>query len=427
MWVRNSFFLHDMMQNAVSAVKKGLLHMFSANMLNQFLGFGSLLIVTKILQPSEVGALKIIQSYVAVCLTLATFGFPSAIIKFCAEIKDTRLCKYILKRSVTISVFVSILICVGVWGLNARGNLSDDFFVIKWLPWYIWLIIPNSAYILCLTYMQAIKDFKRMAGLQSALKCISVFAVIIATYFAGIGGYVVAIVFMMFVSMAVVLKQSDMSLNIGVKLEIPSGFWFLTKVSIFSSVLGTLCLYVDMFFLDYFIVDRDMIGYYAMSTMFIMVGTQFVGTVQNFLTPYFAEKSSDKIYLWEMMLKYQSFLSLAMLMICPFIYMTAYLLIEFYYGWQYGTVLMFLSIMLVQLWLHTAYAIVGCTLLSINKEQCNVIVATFFLLIKIILSYWFINKYGMIGFVFAQAFAEIPAIILAYMIVKSELKNDSFK
>ena len=88
---------------------------------------------------------------------------------------------------------------------------------------------------------------------------------------------------------------------------------------------------------------------------------------------------------------------------------------------------MFLSIMLVQLWLHTAYAIVGCTLLSINKVQCNVIVATFFLLIKIILSYWFITKYGMIGFAFAQALAEIPAIILAYMIAKRELKNNSFK
>lgn len=427
MWGKNNFFLNEMMQNAVYAVKKGLLHMFSANMLNQFLGFGSLLIVTKILQPSEVGALKIIQSYVAVCLTFATFGFPASIIKFCAEIKDVRLCQYILKRSITISLFVSTVICVGVWGLNANESFSDDFFVIKWLPWYILLIIPNSTYILCLTYMQAIKNFKRMAGLQSALKCTSVFVLIIATYFAGIGGYVVAIVFMMFVSTTVVLKQSNMSLDFGIKLKMPSGFWFLTKVSVFASILGTLCLYVDMFFLDYFIVDRDMIGYYAMSTMFIMAGTQFVGTVQNFLTPYFAEKSSDKISLWEMMLKYQSFLSLAMLIICPFIYMTAYLLIEFYYGWQYGTVLMFLSIMLVQLWLHTAYAIVGCTLLSINKEQCNVIVATFFLLIKIILSYWFINKYGMIGFVFAQAFAEIPAIILAYMIVKSELNNDSFK
>ena len=413
MWVRNSSFLHDMMQNAVSAVKKGLLHMFSANMLNQFLGFGSLLIVTKILQPSEVGALKIIQSYVAVCLTLATFGFPSSIIKFCAEIKDARLCKYILKRSVTISVFVSILICVGVWGLNAKGNLSDDFFVIKWLPWYI----------LCLTYMQAIKDFKRMAGLQSVLKCISVFVVIIATYFAGIGGYVVAVVFMMFVSLAVVFKQSDMSLDFGVKLKIPSGFWFLTKVSIFSSVLGTLCLYVDMFFLDYFIVDRDMIGYYAISTMFIMVGTQFVGTVQNFLTPYFAEKSSDKIYLWGMMLKYQSFLSLAMLMICPFIYMTAYLLIEFYYGWQYGAILIFLAIMLVKFWLHAAYAIVGCTLMSINKEQYNLLVSILFLAIKIILSYWFINKYGIIGFAFAQVIAEIPAIMFSYIIAKRELNQ----
>ena len=76
-----------------------------------------------------------------------------------------------------------------------------------------------------------------MAGLQSALKCTSVFVLIIATYFAGIGGYVVAIVFMMFVSTAVVLKQINMSFYFGIKLKIPYGFWFMTKVSVFASIL----------------------------------------------------------------------------------------------------------------------------------------------------------------------------------------------
>ena len=76
-------------------LKNGFGHIFSANILNQILGFGSLLVVTKILLPSEIASLKIMQSYIAVALTFATLGSPSAIIKFCAEIKDIQYREYI--------------------------------------------------------------------------------------------------------------------------------------------------------------------------------------------------------------------------------------------------------------------------------------------------------------------------------------------
>lgn len=400
------------------AVRKGFLHMFSANMLNQLLGFGSLLVVTKALQPSEVGALKIIQSYVAVCLTISTFGFPSAIIKFCSEIKEIGLREYVLKRSIVLSAFISCIVCAGVMFLSANELISDDLLVARWLPYYILIIVPNTAYTILLTYMQAIKDFKKMAGMQSFLKILSVFVIIVATYSLGMGGYVGAVVSMMIISLVILIKQIGSSFLLRLARPIPSGFNSFVFMSAFASVLETLCIYLDIFFLDYFISDRDLVGYYAMSSMFMLIGSQFIGTVQSFLTPYFAEKSYDYEWLWREMLQCQKYLSFAMFAFSFVVYWGVDLLINFYYGIQYSSVLIFLRIMLMQFWLHSTCVIFGCALLSINKVQYNVFTITVFIIAKAILSYYFITVYGVLGFSYAQVLAEVPFVIMVYIVTR---------
>ena len=97
------------------------------------------------------------------------------------------------------------------------------------------------------------------------------------------------------------------------------------------------------------------------------------------------------------------------------IYIAAYFLVEFYYGIHYSKVLVFLAVMLIQLWLSTVRSIVGCSLLSINKEHYNLFVKIVFLLIKCILSYYFIIEYGIMGFIYAKVLAEIPAIPMEYL------------
>ena len=100
------------------ALSKGLIHMFSANYLTQILAFGSLIFVSKVLSPEELGAVKIIQGYVAVCTTFALLGRPTAIIKFCAETKNVSQRNNILKQSMISSFFASIVIILFVNMMN---------------------------------------------------------------------------------------------------------------------------------------------------------------------------------------------------------------------------------------------------------------------------------------------------------------------
>lgn len=416
-------FLQDMAGKVRKAVQKGFLHLFSANCLTQLLGFGSLIVVTKILTPGEVGALRIIQSYVAVCLTFATFGQPTAIIKYCAEIRDDGLRSYILKYSLQISLLVSLVIVVAVSMAANYGLISPNDLVVRWMPWYMLLILPNAVFNICLTYLQAVRQFKRMAKVQSVLKILSVVVVILSTWQWGIVGYIGAVVGMMVLSCFIGMWQVEDRFWQQTRQQIPAGFHFLARVSIFASVVGTLGYYTDVFFLDHFIADREMVGYYALATIFLMIGTQFTGTVQSFLTPYFAEKSYDGHWLWREMMRYQKYLSLVMLVVCPLIYLLVTGLVSIYYGDSYAPVLTFMSVMLMQLWLHTTYSIVGCTLLSINKEHYNLVVALFYLMIKCVLSYFMVTSYGVMGLVYAQIMAEFPAIVFEYYIARCAFRK----
>ena len=56
----DSLFVYQVKQ----VLQKGFFHLFSANCLTQLLGFGSLIIVSKLLLPEEVGAIKhILRSF----------------------------------------------------------------------------------------------------------------------------------------------------------------------------------------------------------------------------------------------------------------------------------------------------------------------------------------------------------------------------
>ena len=398
------------------AVKAGFLHLLSANFLSQSLGFLSLLVVSKILAAEEVGAIKIIQSYLAIGQTIACVGIPSAIIKYCAEDSEPEERQYIFQKGLLISGAASLVMVV-LLALFAHLNLiSQDEIVVKWLPLYALTIIPNVCFSVGLVYLQAIKSFKRMAKVQSMMKVVAVVFICCATYLLGMPGYIWINIATMAVSALIVIRYIRIKHMSGKDYSLPIGFFFLSRMSLYASVVMVVGNYVDMILLDHFIDDRALVGYYALATIFIMIGTQFVASVQSFLTPYFSEKAHDRSWVWKEMIRCQRYLSLTMLPVCGGIYLVAMMLVRYYYGAEYVFVLTVLSGLLIQLWLHTTYSILGCTLLAINKVQYNLVTAIAYLCIKFSLAYFFIVHYGIMGLIYAQLIAEIPIIALEYIL-----------
>jgi O-antigen/teichoic acid export membrane protein len=100
-----------------NVASKGLFHLVSANILIGFFGFGSQLLVAKLLSPTELGQIRTIQSYIGVASIIAGFGFNGAVLKLCSEkrgldekITILRECFYYSMIPIPVVVFIVILL-----------------------------------------------------------------------------------------------------------------------------------------------------------------------------------------------------------------------------------------------------------------------------------------------------------------------------
>lgn len=396
------------------AFEKGFFHLLSANFLLQFLGFISILMVSKILTAEEMGAVKIIQSYVAVLLSIALVGRESAVLKFCSEVKQDLLRKYILKKSLEIVVYISALIFL-VCLFFSYLELFPNALVGKWLPLYVISIMFTGLSILIIVYFQAVKNFKRVAKAQSYIKIISVVGIIASTYIFHLAGFIWSNVLFAGVSVICLLKQAHINFFKISSCTIPYDFFFMARVSFLSNIVSNTGKYIDMFFLDYMILDRSEIGYYAIASLYMMIGLQVIGTIQSFLTPYFSEKNQNQMWFKMHVWKYQKVVPILTVCVAVLIYILVYGLINFYYGKDYYSVLLYLGILLFQLILKSTYSIIGIGMLALNKVHYNGIINAYSLIIKIFLSYFMIRWYGIWGVAGAQVIGEVFTIPVMYI------------
>ena len=253
-----------MISRIKKAVKAGFLHLLSANFLSQMLGFLSLLVVSKILAAEEVGAIKVIQSYLAIGQTIACIGIPSAVIKYCAEDRESEERQYIFQKGLLISGAASLVMVVLLALLAHLNLISQDEIVVKWLPLYALTIIPNVCFSVGLIYLQAIKSFKRMAKVQSMMKAVAVVFICCATYLSGISGYVWVNIAATSVSALIVVRYIRIRNMSGKNYALPSGFFFLSRMSLYASVAMAVGNYVDMIFFDHFFDDRVLFCYFSL-------------------------------------------------------------------------------------------------------------------------------------------------------------------
>lgn len=402
-------------------IKKGFFSLLSANFLTQFLGFGTILLVAKILSPVEIGQIKVFQSYMAVFMILAGFGFNTAVLKYCAEGIPVKNKYGILKYAVQCSAYSIIASCLLVYALAYSGcivtNDMSYWFIVYGLT-LPFMVLTN----LGMVYLQAIKQISKMAKTQSIIKLQSFILILSSTYIWGFKGFIIATICAYAAGLIPLIKE------IGYKFIFegtyrPKKFMYIAVFSMLANGVSLLGQYGDIFILDKFCSDREQIGFYSLATIFLTGAMQVTGTVQSIVTPYFSEHSTDRRWVYSQLIKNQIRMMALGTGVAIGIYFFCYYFIPWFYGHDYAITLLYLKILLLKYVIYSSYAITGVCLVGLGLMKYNFGVVLISTPVSLFLSYLLLRDYGVIGVSYAQFFAAIFVFILQIVTTKIALLN----
>ncbi len=404
----------------------GSFHLLGTNFFINFLGFGSQLLIAKFISPIDLGRIKTMQSFVAVAVIAAGFGLNTAILKLCSEKRPLDEKKRILKDNLNITAAVSILTVTLIGLLSFLHWLSPDLAINEFMLAFMWIIPPTALTMGLICYLQALKKIKLMAKSQVLIRLFGVAFLVIATYYWKILGFIVATIIIRWVALVPLLWLARIKWDFQTKLtpltRLSLGYG---KWSMASNGMNALRKYLDLFILNYFLLNRSLLGDYGLAAILILALDQVTLTVQNIATPYFSEKSQDPLAFKQALSKYQRLLIATAFILTGGAVLIGPKFISFIYQDKYPLTGVFFQILTLRYFFGSCQALLGIALITLGRIKDNFIISCIALPVTIGFSIWFIRLWGPFGAAWAQVAGAFISMIIFHFKSK-KIIHDAF-
>ncbi|AXX86643.1 putative flippase [Malaciobacter marinus] len=403
---------------------KGFFHLLGSNFLVQFFGFGLVLFLGKILSAEEIGNIKIIQSYSLFFITFATFGVNVALLKTASEKRPKFEKKAILKKSIVIVLFFSIISIFLLFTLLKLGLLTKNEDIEYWLYRYS-IVIPFAALgYLFLAYFQALKEIKNVAKFQVLIRLIFIVLIFIFTYLYGFSGLIYSTIISYILGTIIFFKHLDRNLfkfNIdNSKIKKFNSYAFFSFIGMIITVVGKNS---DIYLLDYLEAVKDEIGYYSIAIIFFMAGNVINGTAQSIITPHFSENENNYTWLKNNLLKYQILMIPFSIVVSLCLYLLAYIVVNYYYGQEYSQVLDILIYLLVNYLIISTYTITGGALVGLGVIHSSIYIVLISTFSSLLIGYYLFFSWGVYGVAIGQIIGSIVNFILITLLFIYHIKK----
>ncbi len=414
-------------KNLIIQIKqKGFFHLLSANFLIQLVSFGSGLIVAGILTPKEVGDVRIIQTYIGVLVILAGLGLNSSTLKLVSEQHSIEHKVELFKVAFSFVVCTSIFV-YSISVLFAKmGLLSSEPIIIKYFPVFAFTIPFFTVNSISTALLQGLKRIKELSYIQSTSKILSVVLIILLTWLFGIIGYGIAYVSGIMLT-SFLLYYACRKLGVGFnrvfckKDYFATLFkhWNLAKFAFLANSVGYLGTYVDIFLINYFISDREQVGYYSFAVTVLLAFRLITSTVQQITTPYFSEKMND-VKEWRRVLKKYKLLNL-LLSICLLLigWFLAPVAIDLVFVNKYSESYIFIKLLLVVWFIRNIYMLNGIGLYGLGLLNWNFYLSAGTFILNAISCLIFLNYYGIMG----ACYGLLPSSIIGFFVSNYMVKK----
>lgn len=406
-----------------SIYEKGFFHLLSANFLYQFLGFGILLIVAKFLTPAELGEIRILQAYIAVFTIFAAFGISTAVLKTCSEHRPDIEREAILKSGLRRALLTTVLSMFILSVLALSGVLISTRHLALWLIVYS-LVIPFSVSTeILFSYLQALKKIKQLARVNALFRAQAFVIIIACTYVWGFKGFIFATIAGYMLGLIPIFVTTGISFFRRQPASLTDAFKHLALFSMLSNGIGMIGKFGDMFILDHLMPDRELIGYYALASLFMFGAIQVTATVQSISTPYLSERAYELAWFKAKVRSTQVRVGLLSIAVSLLIIGLAYILIKLFYGEPYLSTLEYLPILLLKYIVWSWYAVFAVALLGLGNMKYNFITVSVVTPLSILSAYLLFQVYGIIGVAFGQVIGSVAGLVLTRVFYRKIIRQ----
>jgi O-antigen/teichoic acid export membrane protein len=403
---------------------KGFFSLLSANFLIQFLGFGTTLVVARLLTATELGQIRIMQSYGGFFLIPAGLGLSTSILKFCAEDRDPSEKQYMLKaalmRSLPACLIAFTVLCV----LTLTGVMTASSELRPWLLGYAAVSIPvSTATGILIVYLQALRKIHQMARAQVVIRLQSVALVILCTWRWGFTGFFWATLIGLTIGFAPLLWNVGLGFLRATKAKLPSRFMQVAWFSVLGTSITAIGQYVDVFLLDHSAVERASIGYYSLALTFATAAMLVTGTVQTIVTPYFSQHADDQQWVARHLRTQQLRMVALSIGVAAILLLGAAILIRNVYAPEYGASIGYLVILLVKYIVWSATAVIGGAFVGLGLIRYGFLLVCATTPLGIACSYLLLRKWGVPGVAWGQVFTSMAGLVLTMATYRRALSS----
>ncbi len=404
--------MHKIRSLLSSVNNKGFFHLLTSNFVVQFLGFAVIIYLPAVLSPEEVGAVRLLQTYGMLFILLGTFGYNVALLKTSSEDCSLDEKEIIFSYSSRRTIFFSLISYGLLLVVNEFYFSSVNEFIYEWAPIY-GVIIPFGAIVYGLTaYLQALKKIKEVAIAQVIMRSILIVLIIIASYFWGFEGFVYSTIFSYVFGLAPFMKFIDFKIFFRSKTPNDrSRIDHYAYFTVLGVVITTLGQYADLYLLDYLAISKADLGVYAFATLFYQAGLIAINTIQSIVTPYISEKQNDLAWVWKKTVYYQ-LLSFGLSIILALgMYLTSYLLVEYYLGDDYRLLPYFTLGIIAKFMVWSSYSVLGASLVGLGKIKIGFYFSLITTPLSLLAGYALFDIWGVYGVIAGQVISTLFLMI----------------
>lgn len=415
--------MHNIIDVVRNAYRRDYFHYLAAQFLAQFFTFGTILLVAKLLSPEELGEIKIIQAYASVFVVIAGCGLSSALLKACSENRQNNERYGILRATITRALSSTVFAIGLLVILTTTGLVASSQRLRFWMLVYASTIPLSVLTGQLMNFLQALKKIRIMAFAQIVIRLQGFILIVIATWLWGFPGFIFATIIALAVGLWPLIHQTGVRTILKAEAKLPVGFMHMGVFAMLSALMVTLGHQADLFILDHFSPNRAEIGFYSLAIILVQAAWLIVHSAGVVAVPYFSERSHDVVWFRRKLIQTQGQASVVSVGVGIAFFAGAWVFIPFVYGDAYRAVLPYLGVLLLKNVVVSSYTIIRMALIGLGKMNYNFIAFSIATPFGLVLAYFMLQRYGIIGVAWAQGITATVTLVLLISLAAYALRD----